>query len=225
MKTSIHRVPPSFIGTNGPTRAIAVAVVIVAVLALVGILLFQQPQTMGLEQALMSAPPRAGSVVEKESMAKDRPSKDLVPATPAVVASVKPLCAHCGTVIAVTAVEREGAASGLGAVAGGVLGALVGNQIGSGSGRTATTVLGAVGGGWAGNTAEKKMKKVLVYQIRMQMDDGSSRMVEQMSSFAVGEKVIIEGNALRRNDGSLSSPMPVQPGSLPAAPSAPAGAG
>ena len=35
----------------------------------------------------------------------------------------------------------------MGAVAGGVLGAVLGNQVGHGNGRAAATLLGAVGGG------------------------------------------------------------------------------
>jgi uncharacterized protein YcfJ len=35
---------------------------------------------------------------------------------------------------------------------------LVGNQLGDGNGKTLATILGAVGGGVAGNAVEKKMK-------------------------------------------------------------------
>ncbi len=127
----------------------------------------------------------------------------------------RPVCLNCGTVTAVTPVEREGAASGAGVVAGGVLGALAGNQVGDGSGRTAATILGAIGGGWAGNTIEKKMKKEIVYQVRVRMDDGSTRMFEQTTLATVGAKVTVEGGALRSADGSLSTP--ARPAAAPAA--------
>lgn len=48
--------------------------------------------------------------------------------------------------------NTSGVGIGIGAVAGGLLG----NQIGSGSGRTAATVLGAVGGGVLGNEIGKR---------------------------------------------------------------------
>ena len=150
---------------------------------------------------------------EAAQAAESMTPRPMVPAAPA-----KPVCINCGTVTAVTAVQREGEGSGLGVVAGGVLGALVGNQIGGGSGKTAATVLGAVGGGWAGNTVEKKMKKETVYQIQLRMEDGRTRMIEQMTPVAVGAKVAIEGNALRLPGGSLSTPVPAKPAAPTPAP-------
>ena len=109
----------------------------------------------------------------------------------------RPICANCGTVSAVTPIQRDGTGSGGGAVAGGVLGAVVGNQVGAGNGKTLATILGAVGGGFAGNAVEKKMKKVTVYEVRVHMQDGSTRTVEQSSPATVGAKVMVEGNTLQ----------------------------
>ncbi|MDO8374228.1 MAG: glycine zipper 2TM domain-containing protein [Polaromonas sp.] len=138
------------------------------------------------------------------------PAKPVVQPRPAVVAQApapKPVvCADCGTVEAVTAVQRQGEVNGvavgnttvgLGTVAGGVVGGLLGNQVGGGSGKTAMTVLGAAGGAFAGNQIEKNMKKVTVYQVRVRMNDGSVRTVEVSSSIPVGSRVIVEGNNLR----------------------------
>ena len=86
---------------------------------------------------------------------------------------------------------------GLGTVAGGVIGGLLGNQVGGGSGKTAATVLGAAGGAYAGNRVEKNMKKVTVYQMRVRMNDGSYRTIEQSSAVATGSRVVVEGNSLR----------------------------
>jgi outer membrane lipoprotein SlyB len=109
----------------------------------------------------------------------------------------KPICANCGTIESVTPIQRDGTGSGGGAIAGGVLGAVVGNQVGAGNGKTLATILGAVGGGFAGNTVEKKMKKVTAYEVRVQMEDGSTRTVEQSTPASVGSKVIVEGNSLQ----------------------------
>lgn len=138
------------------------------------------------------------------------PAKPVVQPRPAVVTQApapKPVvCADCGTVEAVTAVQRQGEVNGvavgnttvgLGTVAGGVIGGLLGNQVGGGSGKTAMTVLGAAGGAFAGNQVEKNMKKVTVYQVRVRMNDGSVRTVEVSSSVPVGSRVIVEGNNLR----------------------------
>lgn len=115
-------------------------------------------------------------------------------------------CAHCGTVEAVTAVQRQGQVNGvavgnttvgLGTVAGGVVGGLLGNQMGGGNGKTAMTVLGVAGGAFAGNTIEKNMNKVTVYQMRVRMHNGSVRTIEQANAVATGSRVVVEGNTVR----------------------------
>ncbi|MES2877766.1 MAG: glycine zipper 2TM domain-containing protein [Pseudomonadota bacterium] len=109
----------------------------------------------------------------------------------------QPLCVNCGTVSAVTPIQRDGTGGGGGAIAGGVLGALLGNQVGGGDGKSIATVLGAVGGGFAGNAIEKKMKKETVYEVQVRMEDGSSRTFEQATPASVGAKVMVEGNTLQ----------------------------
>ena len=108
-------------------------------------------------------------------------------------------CQSCGTVESVTPVQRstKSEGPGLGAVAGGVLGAVLGNQVGHGNGRAAATLLGAVGGGYAGNAIEGNMKKVTVYQVSVRMDDGSRRSVEISEPPSVGSAVAVEGSNLR----------------------------
>ncbi|MBX3607196.1 MAG: glycine zipper 2TM domain-containing protein [Piscinibacter sp.] len=117
------------------------------------------------------------------------------PAAPQVAAA--PACADCGVVESVRAVKRKGQASGVGAVAGGVLGAAVGNQFGKGNGRSAMTVLGAVGGGVAGHEIEKQAKSVVVQQVTVRMDDGSVRTIEQSTAPRVGERVTVQGKTLK----------------------------
>ena len=127
--------------------------------------------------------------------------------THAVAARV---CAVCGSVESVTPVERSAkpAGVGLGAVAGGVLGAVLGNQVGHGNGRAAATVLGAVGGGFAGNAIEGKMRKETVYEVGVRMEDGSHRMVEVAHAPGVGSPVTVDGATLRTRDGVTYSPKP-----------------
>jgi outer membrane lipoprotein SlyB len=115
-------------------------------------------------------------------------------------------CADCATVEAVTAVQRQGQVNGvamgnqtigMGTVAGGLIGGLLGNQVGGGNGKTLATVAGVAGGAFAGNTIEKNMKQVTVYDVRLRMDDGSRRHMEVSSTVPVGSKVIVEGKNLR----------------------------
>ncbi len=121
------------------------------------------------------------------------------PAEPTAPAQAqKVVCAHCGTVQSVTPVQREAAkGSGVGVLVGGALGGLLGNQVGGGTGKTVATVLGAVGGGWAGNEVEKRIKKETVYQVTVRMQDGSTRSLEQHDPIAVGAAVTVEGDAIR----------------------------
>ncbi len=125
--------------------------------------------------------------------------------TPVQVAKAN-VCADCGTVEAVTAVQRQGQVNGvavgnqtigIGTVAGGLIGGLVGNQLGNGNGKTAMTVLGAAGGAYAGNKVESNMKKVTVYNVAVRMDDGTRRNLDISTSVPVGSKVIVEGKNLR----------------------------
>lgn len=133
--------------------------------------------------------------------------------SPAPVAAAR-VCAVCGAVESVTPVERstKPAGVGVGAVAGGVLGAVLGNQVGHGNGRAAATVLGAVGGGFAGNAIEKNVRKETVYQVGVRMEDGTHRVVEVTQAPSVGSRVTLEGSSIRTSDGvTYSAPAPVAP--------------
>jgi outer membrane lipoprotein SlyB len=123
-------------------------------------------------------------------------------------APVVQVCTVCGSVESVTPVQRTTKADGpgVGAVAGGVLGAVLGNQVGHGGGRTAATILGAVGGGFAGNAVEKHVRKETVYQVGVRMEDGSRRMVEVAQPPSVGSRVTVEGSTIRKHDGAVYRP-------------------
>jgi len=104
------------------------------------------------------------------------------------------VCATCGVIESVRPVQQQRAqGSGLGAVAGGVLGGVVGNQMGKGNGKTAMTVLGAIGGGFAGNEVEKRTRTVTVYEVTVRMDDGSVRTFTQQTEPAPGTRVEVDG--------------------------------
>lgn len=189
---------------------IAIAAVLgVTVMALAAALVVNRSDAQPGGTAAM-APTTQSSTTSKLASNTPAPAKPVVQQRPVVVAQApapKPVvCADCGTVEAVTPVQRQGQVNGvavgnttvgLGTVAGGVIGGLLGNQVGGGNGKTAMTVLGAAGGAFAGNKIEQNMKKVTVYQVRVRMNDGSTRNVEVSSSVPVGAKVIVEGNNLR----------------------------
>ncbi|PTT43366.1 hypothetical protein DBR23_01225, partial [Acidovorax sp. HMWF018] len=117
-------------------------------------------------------------------------------------------------------VQQAAPATGVGAVAGGVLGAVVGNQIGKGSGRTAATVLGAVGGGYVGHKVEERTRTHTVYQVAVRMEDGSLRHFQRAEPTAVGTPVVLQGKGFRVDQGGsaraadpYAQPQP-QPGAV-----------
>ena len=91
----------------------------------------------------------------------------------------------------------------LGAVVGGVAGAILGNQIGSGSGRTAATVLGGVAGAAVGNTVARNHQGATTapgYRITMQSDRGEIRTYEVPATgdLRVGDRVRIDNGVIYR---------------------------
>lgn len=106
------------------------------------------------------------------------------------------VCARCGVVESVHEVTVKGKGTGLGAVAGGVLGGALGNQMGRGNGRAAMTVLGAIGGGLAGNEVEKRTRAEKFYDVTVKMDDGSVRTIRQKTALAAGSRVTIDNNVI-----------------------------
>lgn len=206
--------PGAVVASGTKTLWAAVGVLGAAVVGLGGTLYYTQSQkspdaavpvaTVAVPAA-MPEPAARQPVAEKAAPAPvPRPvaTKTAKPA-PAVApleakaVPVKPVCANCATVTAVTPVEREGQGSGTGAVAGGVLGAIVGNQVGQGQGKDLATIIGAIGGGIAGNQVEKKMKKVTVYQVDLRLDDGGRRTLELPAPIGVGERVRLDGDTLQ----------------------------
>lgn len=155
----------------------------------------------------ISAPAKPAATPDKapaKSVAAQAPRP--VPAKPVEAKPAKPapepvrvaaICSYCGVVEAVDEVKRKGEGTGLGAIAGGVLGAAVGNQAGQGNGRKAMTVLGAVGGGLAGHEVEKRARGETVYQVRIRLEDGSIRTIEQTTAPKVGARVELQGNTLK----------------------------
>ena len=144
----------------------------------------------------------------------DAPAASRYPAP--VPVAVAQIGGNCGAVESVTPIERTTKADGpgIGAVGGGVLGAVLGNQVGNGNGKTAATIIGAIGGGFAGNEVEKRMKRETVYQVGVRMEDGSRRTVEVAQPPAVGSKVTVDDSSIQSNSGGsngsvYNAPAPV----------------
>ena len=81
-------------------------------------------------------------------------------------------------------------------------GMLVGNQFGRGDGRTAMTVLGGVGGAYAGNEIEKNVKRNTTYEVRVRLNKGGVATTRMASNpgVAVGDKVrVVNGAVVARS--------------------------
>lgn len=117
------------------------------------------------------------------------------------VAQAPAVCHSCGRVESVQVIEQAAQPSGVGMVAGAVLGGVLGNQVGGGNGRKIATVAGAVGGGYAGNEIEKRTRSTATYQVRVRMEGGEVRTFPyaQQPGWSVGDRVrVVDGHLTSR---------------------------
>ncbi|QJQ01698.1 glycine zipper 2TM domain-containing protein [Herbaspirillum rubrisubalbicans] len=106
------------------------------------------------------------------------------------------ICSSCGEVIGVRTVRQTAPTSGVGIAGGAVVGGLLGNQIGGGTGRTLATIAGAVGGGYAGNEVEKNVRATTSYVVDVRMETGKTRSFPQSGdNWRVGDQVrVVNGH-------------------------------
>lgn len=107
-------------------------------------------------------------------------------------------CAGCGKVLSVKLVEKDGEGSAVGMVAGGVAGALLGNQIGKGGTRDVATIAGAAGGAYAGHKIEQKVNKVKKWEVAVHFDNGDQKTFsfDRDPGFSAGTKVKASGGGI-----------------------------
>jgi outer membrane lipoprotein SlyB len=192
---------------------IIIAAVAITLFSLVGIgaVLGWIPTSVGnpspASTPLAQAPEQPAAQPEQAKPAEPKPAvrpKPVVRSAPPHVAAhaavppvvVAAICRECAVVEEVREVEKAGQASGAGAVGGAVVGGVIGHQMGGGRGRDVATVLGALGGGLAGNQIEKNAKKTVEYQIVVRYEDGSKGLFTQATppTWRSGDKVkVING--------------------------------
>src|SRR5882672_3520307 len=145
------------------------------------------------QPAAQSAEPKPA--VKPRPVVRSEPPRAVavVPPPPPMVAAI---CRECAVIEEVREVEKAGQASGAGAVGGAVVGGVVGHQMGGGRGKDVATVLGALGGGFAGHAIEKNAKKTVEYQIIIRYEDGTKGLFTQATppTWRSGDKVkVING--------------------------------
>jgi outer membrane lipoprotein SlyB len=111
------------------------------------------------------------------------------------------VCQNCGTVESIRTISTGGDGSGLGAAGGAVVGGLLGNQVGGGHGKQAMTVVGAIGGAFAGNQIEKRARATQSYETTVHMNNGSTRTVAQATQpeWRNGDQVKIVDGIVQMN--------------------------
>jgi len=170
--------------------ALVIAAISVTLFSLIGI------------AALTGVMPSAHSNPQAAATAKAAPAGKLaqssVPSSAPKARAGAAACVGCGTVESINLVETAAKTSGVGAVAGGLTGALLGNQIGRGDGRTVMTIAGGAGGAYLGNKIEQNTHRTSSYKIVVRMENGGLRTIYQTAapSVAVGSQVQIVGNSV-----------------------------
>lgn len=107
-------------------------------------------------------------------------------------------CVDCGVVEAINVIEVKGEGSYLGKIAGGLAGALLGNQVGGGTGKTVATVAGAAGGVYVGNEVEKRVKSTQHYEVIVRLENGGTQTITyaEQPTFPVGARVKVVNGVL-----------------------------
>ena len=174
----------------------ATAVTLFSLVGIAAVLGWIPTSVGGGATAQAPAQPEAAKQAEEQHAVKPKPRpvhQAVVPPPPPQVAAI---CKECAVIEDVREVEVAGQASGAGAVGGAVVGGVIGHQVGGGRGRDVATVLGALGGGLAGNQIEKNAKTTKEYQIFVRYEDGTKGMFTQPTppSWRIGDKVkVING--------------------------------
>lgn len=110
-------------------------------------------------------------------------------------------CAYCGVVEAINMVEVKGDGGYVGKIAGGVIGGLLGSQVGQGRGTTAAQIAGVVGGAVIGNEIEKRRNTTVHYDVVTRLQGGGAQTVTYATEppFKVGDQVRVENGVLVAN--------------------------
>jgi outer membrane lipoprotein SlyB len=151
------------------------------------------------KRVIESSAPAPKSYAARETKTTRPQPRTYQYAEPAVVAQAPQTCQSCGRVESVHAVQQQVQPSGVGIVAGALLGGVLGNQVGGGNGKKIATVAGAVGGGFAGNEIEKRSRSTTTYEVRVRMDNGTVRTFpyNNQPSWNVGDRIKVVDGYLR----------------------------
>jgi outer membrane lipoprotein SlyB len=109
-------------------------------------------------------------------------------------------CVDCGQVVDVTTGTKQGKGGPIGIIGGGVAGAVLGRQVGGGTGKDVATIAGAAGGAYAGHKIEEKLRSTKFWSVRVRLDSGQERTLEfdHDPGVSKGDPVKVSGNSVTR---------------------------
>jgi outer membrane lipoprotein SlyB len=109
-------------------------------------------------------------------------------------------CTGCGQVVGVTTGTKAGKGGPIGIIGGGVAGALLGHQVGGGTGKDVATIAGAAGGAYAGHKVEEKLRSTKFWSVKVLLDTGDERTVEldHDPGLSSGDPVKVSGSTVTR---------------------------
>ena len=135
------------------------------------------------------------------------PAAATTTATPATLSTTSAaICNECGKVTAIHVGEKKGKGGPIGLIAGGVAGAVLGHQVGGGSGKDIATIAGAAGGAYAGHKIEEKMTSSQTWSVSVRFENGEERSYayDNDPKFVVGDKVKVSMRFRGREMGYVS---------------------
>ncbi len=102
-----------------------------------------------------------------------------------------------GTVESIQQHTVQNVDNAVGAIGGALIGGGLGSLIGGGTGRTVATVVGAVGGGFAGNELASR-SQTMVWVVGVRYSDGSYATIQQTAApgLRIGDRVRVTSNGI-----------------------------
>lgn len=102
-----------------------------------------------------------------------------------------------GTVESITQDTVQNVDTAVGTIGGALIGGGLGSLIGGGRGQTAATIIGAVGGGFAGNQMSQR-SQTFVWRIGVRYDDGTLATIQQTAAPAlrIGDRVRVTSTGI-----------------------------
>jgi outer membrane lipoprotein SlyB len=159
----------------------------------------QQPVAQPVTQPAVETPPTKPKRVARHVPLRPVPAQ-VAAAEPPPPTAMAPLPSVGGVVESVKEVEQKGESTIAGPLLGGIAGAVLGHQVGSGRGKTVATAVGAGAGIFGGKAIEEKVRATKHWETKVRMDDGSTRTVSSESepSWHAGERVrVVDGQVLK----------------------------